>query len=142
MQVLLWKLPSDDWIVLADSILFVLPTLPLVVACGWSELRGTIVFALVPIAIGIHLQCGSEARSIALPIMVATVQGAAAISGIASKSWKPRIEFGTQRWAATCIAAIGLVGIGFSPAWADVAWTGVAAHAFACLAYLAEEQRQ
>lgn len=141
-QALLLQLPECGPIVFADTVLFVLPTVPLVSACGSSGMRTASVFLIVPLALSAHVYAGSEARAVVLPIAISFVQGMVAISGISNRTWRAVSFEGMQRWAGTCIAAIGPIGIGFAPVWNDVAWTGVAAYAFACLAYLVHEHEK
>lgn len=139
-QALLRFMPSDPLIVFADSVLFVLPTVVLVRACGVSEESAIFIGLIVPLALGVDERIGADIRSTLLVIGVGTVQGFAALRAIRNEARSEART--TSRWVAVCIAAIGVLGLAFCASWIDVAWTSVAAHAFACIVYLADEQRQ
>jgi hypothetical protein len=133
-------LPSDPEIAFADAVLFVLPTVALARACGVSELWSIRMIVLAPFAVNVGILYGSDARAKCLVLWVAAAQGASACVGLAEEL--RHVDRSLERRAATCIAIIGLLGLGFVDVWDDVAWTGVAAHAFACLAYFVHQQPQ
>lgn len=139
LQAHLIPLPCDPLVVFADSILFALPTVALVRACGLTD-EGSIVFgAIVPLAMGVDERFGSDLRCTLLILGVGAAQGFAGVLGLHAemKAKKSNLE----RRAAICLSFVGVLGLLFVDVWHDVAWCGVAAHAFACLAYLAEKQR-
>lgn len=142
LQMALLRLPETSETVFADTVLFMLPTVPLCAAAGLPDMKTAACFVVVPLACFVHVYVGSEARAVFLPLAIAAVQGTIAVHGIANREWKSKSFAGMQRWGATCVAAIGTIGLGFVPFWSDVAWTGVAANAFVCLAYLANENEQ
>jgi hypothetical protein len=138
-QVVLALLPYDPLIVLADTILFVLPSVVLARACGASPHRSLSVGLLVPIAMYADREFGYDIRALLLIVGVSCAQGMSALIGIRDEIRTTESIRG--RWAAVVVAAVGVLGIGFVQFWPDVAWTGVAAHAFVCIAYLANEER-
>jgi hypothetical protein len=137
-QALLRWLPSEHPIVLADSILFVLPSIVLARACGATERRALLVGLVVPVSVAFDFD--PFVRSSMLTFGVALAQGSSALLGLRDEiqSDKPNLS----RRIAIAIAAVGVLGIGFVDAWPNVAWTAVAAHAFACFIYLAHENRK
>jgi hypothetical protein len=139
-QAHLDPLPYEPLVVFADSILFVLPTVVLVRACGLSEEASIVVGMFVPLAMGVDEKMGPDIRSTLLVLGIGAAQGFAAVFGVRNELRSD--ERSTSRWVAVVIAAIGVLGLSFSSIWSDVAWTGTAAHAFACLAYLADEKRE
>jgi hypothetical protein len=133
-------LPSDPAILFADAIMFCLPSVVLLHACGVSELRSIQVMKLAPIAMILGYVFGADVRIYGLMLGIGFVQGMAAIRGT-------RDEIGSanksmSRWAAVILAVSGVVGLAFLDVWRDVAWTGVAAHAFVCVAYLAYDEQK
>lgn len=140
LQAHLIPLPYDPPIVLADSILFVLPTAALVRACGMSEGMSIVVGMFAPLAMGIDERLGSEARYALLVVGIGATQGFAGTFAMRNemRSEKPDRE----RRAAICLSFVGVLGLLFVGIWHDVAWCGSAAHAFVCLAYLAHEKRE
>lgn len=136
-QAMLRMLPPEMPLLFADALMFVLPTVVLVRACGMSDAMAASVFLFVPCALWAE-QNDQAARISLLTLGIGTAQGLAAVFGAMDEVLSPNKSL--SRWAAVCIAAVGALGIGFSEVWSDVAWTGVAAHAFACLAYLVHER--
>lgn len=139
-RALVAGLPSETAIIFADSVLFVLPTVPLARACGTEEIDSVAYLVLVPLLIVVGEVAGSDVRASTMIAVVAGIQGWSAVVGFHGEMRSA--DRSLSRWAATCIASIGLLGVGFADTWNDVAWTGVAAHAFACVAYLLDEHRK
>lgn len=139
-QALLSPLPPEQEVLFADAILFVLPSIVLARACGVSELWSIRVMLIAPFAINVDILYGSTARAKCLILWVATAQSISACVGLAEEL--RQTDRSLERRAATCIAIVGLLGLGFVDVWDDVAWTGVAAHVFACLAYFVHQKTQ
>lgn len=137
-QALVLRLPADPAVLLADSILFVLPSIVLVHACGMSEKLSISVYAIVPFAVVVGETFGSEMRGLLSTIGIGSIQGFAAVFGTNREIRSERKS--VERWVAVTLSAVGILGLGFSEIWTDVAWTAAAAHAFACVAYLVDEQ--
>lgn len=134
----LLPLPVTSEIVFVDAVLFVLPSVALARACGASEAQSASVLHVATVSILSGSMFDGEVRSKLAILGVAFVQGASACIGLSQELQE--VDPSLERRAATCIAIIGLLGLGFTDIWDDVAWTGVAAYAFACLAYLVHEQ--
>lgn len=134
------SLPVASEIVFADAVLFVLPSVALARACGASEARSASALHVATVAILSGSMFDSEVRSKIAILGVAFVQGSSACIGLSQELQEadPSLE----RRTATCIAIVGLLGLGFTDIWDDVAWTGVAAYAFACLAYFVHEHEK
>lgn len=138
VQAYLIDFPSMPEVVVADSILFALPTVVLVRACGMSDAFSASTLAIVPISFIVGRLFGPDAYAFSMIVGVGAAQGFAAVRGALAETRSP--DRSLSRWAAVCIAAIGPLGLGFVHVWSEVAWTGVAAHAFACLAYLVHDE--
>lgn len=138
-QAVLVRLPAVPEILFADSILFVLPSVVLAKACGASDARASSIFLVVPCAMWIG-NPDPHVRSLLLTLGVGAAQGMSALLGMRNEIRERRSS--PARWAAICIAIVGVVDLGFVDVWSDIAWTGVTAHAFVCIAYLVDEQRK
>ena len=134
-QALLRWLPSEYPIVLADSILFALPSVVLARACGASEGRAIMVALVVPISIAFDFD--PFVRTSMLTFGVVVAQGSSALLGIRDeiRSDKPNLS----RRVAVAIAAVGVLGLGFVDVWPDVSLTTACAHAFALMVYFLYE---
>lgn len=139
-QVLLRQLPSEPSLLLADALLFVLPSMALASACGMKDRIAVSIPALSLIAIVLCDPKWTDIRQKLLVLGVALAQSLAAVSALSDEICM--IDRSLERRAAMCVAFIGLLDLGFVEIWDDVAWTGVAAHAFACLAYFVHQKEQ
>lgn len=133
----LLPLPVTSEIVFVDAVLFVLPSVALARACGASEVQSASVLHVATVSILSGSMFDGDVRSKLAILGVAFVQGASACVGVSQELQE--VDPSLERRAATCIAIIGPLGFGFVHVWSDVAWTGVAAHAFACVAYLVHD---
>lgn len=135
---LLLYLPDDPCVFFMDAVYFVLPTMTLVRSCGVNERMSVLSMLLVPVAFVFGESYGNDVRRSLLILGISTMQGMGTIVAFAKEARARSASF--DRRIAACIAAIGPLGLAFVADWNDVAWTGVAVHAFACLAYLVHEQ--
>lgn len=137
----LLPLPSTPETIFADVAAFVLPTVALCDACGVPQRPTVRTLGLVGgIALTVGHFFGPNARGSFLIASIAMVQLGAALVGLYGEMLST--ERSLSRWSATCIAIVGIIGVAFVGVWDDVAWAGVATHAFVCLAYLAHEERE